>query len=383
MLRYVLMPLLILLAGAGPALAQDFVTTKADHAVIVDYETDPVFYAKRADEPMPPASMSKLMTVAVVLDMIETGTIGPDTPFMVSEKAWRTGGSKMFVLVDTEIPVRNLLEGIVTVSGNDACIVVAENISGSEEAFAELMNEKAKEWGLKESRFANPTGLPDENQVMSPRDLARLTKRLWERYPEYRYLFSIPEFTWSDITQKNRNPLLGVMEGALGMKTGHTEESGYGVVGLAEKDGKKRIVVLGGLESYEARTREGVRMMQIAFSEFDTRTLLTSEAPVGAAEVFAGREPDVPLALDSDLTFTLHRRALDGARARIVYTGPLPAPVKAGAQVGVLKLTMPGEEEREYPLYTTKSVKGLTAKAKIGLGLQKLLTPPNQAVLEQ
>nr|WP_246408724.1 D-alanyl-D-alanine carboxypeptidase family protein [Parvularcula dongshanensis] len=374
------MAALVLLAGT--AQAADAVSTRAREAIIVDYDTGNVLYGKAADEPMQPASMSKLMTVAIVLDLIEQGTITKDTPFEVSENAWRRGGSKMFVLVDTTITVENLLKGIIVDSGNDACVVVAENIAGSEDAFAKLMNVKAKEWGLEQSHFSNPTGLPDPEQLMSPHDLAKLTRRIWERYPDYHYIFGLQEFTWSKIKQTNRNPLLGMFDGALGMKTGHTEETGYGVVGLAERDGKKRILVLHGLESEAARRREADRMMTIAFTEYDTRTFFEPGDVVGEAEVFAGREETVPLMLEAEARFTLHRHSLDGAEATLVYQGPIPAPVKKGEEVGVLKLSMPDEPEREYPVYAAKSVKALSAWSKVGLGLQALLTPPEPDAFE-
>ncbi|MBB4659478.1 serine hydrolase [Parvularcula dongshanensis] len=375
-----LLAALVLLAGT--AQAADAVSTRAREAIIVDYDTGNVLYGKAADEPMQPASMSKLMTVAIVLDLIEQGTITKDTPFEVSENAWRRGGSKMFVLVDTTITVENLLKGIIVDSGNDACVVVAENIAGSEDAFAKLMNVKAKEWGLEQSHFSNPTGLPDPEQLMSPHDLAKLTRRIWERYPDYHYIFGLQEFTWSKIKQTNRNPLLGMFDGALGMKTGHTEETGYGVVGLAERDGKKRILVLHGLESEAARRREADRMMTIAFTEYDTRTFFEPGDVVGEAEVFAGREETVPLMLEAEARFTLHRHSLDGAEATLVYQGPIPAPVKKGEEVGVLKLSMPDEPEREYPVYAAKSVKALSAWSKVGLGLQALLTPPEPDAFE-
>ena len=373
---------LALLAFLAPASAQDFVSSRASQGAILDYGSGQLLWGKGADEAMPPASMSKLMVVAVVLDLMERGTISSDTPFDVSEKAWRTGGSKMFVLVDTQITVENLLRGILATSGNDACVVVAENVAGSTEGFVALMNAKAEEWGLEESRFANVTGLPDENQRMSPRDLAMLAKRLWERYPEHRYLFSIREFTWSEITQANRNPLLATFEGAMGMKTGYTDEAGFSLVGLAERGGETRILVLQGLESAAARRREADRMMRVAFDEYHTHSFASAGDVIAEAEVFAGRAATVPLTLGTDLRFTLHERSLDGAEASIEYPSPIPAPIREGEQVGVLRLTMPGEPEREYPLYAKEGVRTLGATAKIGLGLRRLLTPPDAEVFE-
>lgn len=360
----------------SPTWAQDFVRTPAPQAVIMDADTGEVLWGKAADEPMPPASMSKLMTAAVVLDLIDQGVIADDTPFEVSELAWRTGGSKMFVLVDTTIPVIDLLRGLIVQSGNDAAVVLAENVAGTQEGFVALMNAKAAEWGLDESSFANPTGLPDPGQRMSPRDLGTLTKLIWDRFPEHRAIFSMPEFTWSDITQGNRNPLIGTFEGARGMKTGYTDESGYGVTGLAERGDERRIIVVNGLDSEPARRRAADRLMATAFDEYDTHTFASAGEVLADAEVFAGQAETVPLTIRSDLTFTLHHRSLDGAKARVEYDAPLPAPVREGDRVGVLHLTMPGEEDREYPVYAAEGVKGLSATAKIGLGFEKLLTPP-------
>lgn len=366
----------ILGTPAFAAVERDYVSTRASHAAIMDLATGELLYGKNENEPVPPASMSKLMTVAVVLDLIKQGRLAPDTMFRVSEKAWRTGGSKMFVLVDTRIAVIDLLKGIIVQSGNDACIVVAENIAGGEAAFAELMNARARAWGLEQSHFANPTGLPHPEHRMSMHDLAKLARHIWMTYPEYRDLFGMAEFTWSDITQRNRNPLIGLFEGARGMKTGHTEEAGFGVVGLAERGGEGRIVVVTGLESERQRRIVSLELMETAFDDFDTQTFFERGAIVGAAEVFAGQADRVPLSIDQDVRFTLHRRRLEKAQAEISYRGPLRAPVKQGELVAILKLTIPGQAPREYPLYTAQPVRGLTPLQKIRLGLISLFTPP-------
>lgn len=370
------------LTGGAFAQNENLLTTKATHAVIMDVPTGKVLYGKNADVPIPPASMSKLMTVAVVLDLIKQGKIDLTTPFYVSEKAWRTGGSKMFVLVDTEISVGNLLRGIIVQSGNDACIVVAENIAGSEEAFAELMNARARAWGLDESSFGNPTGLPHPEQRMSMRDLGKLARHIWNEYPEHRDLFSIPEFTWSNITQANRNPLIGAFPGARGMKTGHTEEAGYGVVGLAEVDGEARIVVVAGLDSETQRRRTAIAMMDEAFDAFDTATFFEPGQIVGNALVFAGKDETVPLRIDQQVRFILHNRKIAGAEADLIYDGPLRAPVREGQQAAVLRLSIPGEDVREYPLYTAGDVKGLGFFEKISLGLRALFTPPGAEAVQ-
>jgi D-alanyl-D-alanine carboxypeptidase (penicillin-binding protein 5/6) len=366
----------LLIAPTG-AWAQSYFSTGATHAIIVDHETGNVLFAKNADEPIPPASMSKLMTVAVVLDLIAKGDLTPDSKFRVSEKAWRTGGSKMFVLVDTEIRVEDLLKGVLVHSGNDAAVVIAENVAGSEEAFAAIMNERAREWGLTASSFQNPMGLPDPNQRMSVADIARLARLMWDRFPDYRYLYGIREFTWSDITQGNRNPLLRTFPGADGMKTGHTDESGYGVVGTAERNGQRRFIVVAGLEDERSRAREADRIMGLAFSEFDKRTFFEPGDLVGEAEVFGGLVETVPLTILAPVGFTRHKEELAGAEAKLIYDRPLPAPMRKGEQVAILEISMPNHPTEQYPLYTAERVRELGVVAKMGLGLRILFTPPD------
>ena len=380
----------IVLFSISPVLANDsYISTRADYAVIMDYETGTVLYGKDANTPMPPASMSKLMTLAVVFDLLKQGRLTLDTEFYVSEKAWRTGGSKMFVLVNTKISVRDLIKGIIVDSGNDACIVIAENISspvmglvsqeselGSEAAFAEIMNRKAREWGLLNSSFANPTGLPDPAQRMSPLDLARLARHILTEYEAWYPFFSLEEFTWSDITQSNRNPLLAGFDGADGLKTGHTEEAGYGLVGSATVDGARRIIVLNGLESISDRAREANRVMGLAFSEFRNQTFFRGGDIIGEAGVFMGKDATVPLMIRNDVSFILHKDELAAAKASFRYDGPLRAPVDADQQVGLLRIEIPGREAYDYPLYTTKRVRQIGMFGKISLGLQRMLTPP-------
>ena len=385
-----IIPAVILLFAAAAQADERYFGTRAEYAVILDHETGTVLYDKRANEPMPPASMSKLMTLAVIFDLLAAGDLSLDTEFLVSEKAWRTGGSKMFVLVNTQIKVEDLIKGIIVDSGNDACIVVAENISsgrmgqvtseeelGSEAAFAEIMNRKAREWGLTNSSFANPTGLPDPKQRMSSLDLARLASRIIRDYSSYYDYFSLREFTWSKITQSNRNPLLEAFDGADGLKTGHTEESGYGVVGSAIVDGKRRIIVVNGLESMADRAREARRMIGLAFSEFESSSFFSNGEIVGAADVFMGREETVPLVIRSDVNFILHKEEMKAASARIIYQGPLSAPVDADQQVGLLRVEIPGRDTFDYPLYTAQKVSQIGVLGKMSLGLQRLLTPPS------
>ncbi len=375
---------LVIASVFAPAYAS--VRTKAKIALIMDYESGQILFERDGQRPMAPASMSKLMTIAILFDMIQNGELTLDTKFSVSEAAWRrgqgTGESKMWVLVGDEIALRDLLRGIIIQSGNDAAQVVAENIAGSEEAFAKLMNSKAAAWGLTQSTFANATGMPDPNQKMSARDLALLTRKIIHDYPGLYPIFAEAEFTWSNITQANRNPLLKSFDGADGMKTGHTEKSGYGLVGTAFKDGQRRIIVLNGLESAQSRSREATRLMEQAFDLFDHRIFFTAGTRVGEADVFMGRVDKIGLVVHSEISFLTARTALDQASGEIVYQAPLRAPIDEGEQVAVLRISMPGQEAVEFPLYAEETVREVGFFAKIGFGLRSLLTPPDSDEVE-
>lgn len=366
------------LCCAAPAYAatQPPIETPAKHAIIMDYATGDVLFEKDAEKPTPPASMSKLMTVAIVFERLKAGQLKLSDEFHVSEKAWRMGGSKMWVRVNTEIPLIDLLRGVVIDSGNDACIVIAENIAGSEEAFAELMTKKAREWGLKDSTFSNATGWPDPGQMMSMRDLAVLARKIIHDYPEYYALFSERDFTWEKIHQENRNPLLELFKGADGLKTGHTEESGYGLVGSAVEGDTRRIIVMHGLGSEKERAVEGKRLMNIAFNDFTTKTLYQTGDIVGDAQVFKGEAGAVPLMTKEPVSLILHRSEANDVGATVVYEGPVAAPIAENQQIGYLRVDAGAGEERDYPLYAAKPVKEAGVLGKIMLAAQKLLARP-------
>ncbi|MHA7871796.1 MAG: D-alanyl-D-alanine carboxypeptidase family protein [Hyphococcus sp.] len=353
-------------------------STEADYAVIMDYRTGEILYEKNARTPTAPASMSKLMTVAIVFERLQNGSLQLSDEFDVSEKAWRMGGSKMWVRVDTKITVENLLRGVVVQSGNDACVVLAENIAGSEDAFAELMNRKAREWGLTDSTFANATGWPHENQKMSMRDLAMLTRKIIHDYPQYYALFAEEEFTWEKIRQPNRNPLLDLVDGADGLKTGHTEESGYGLVGSAVRDGERRIIVVNGLESERERATESARLMRIAFNDFTAKAFFSPGDIVGEAAVFKGKQQSVPLMTKENVKMILHRSMLDDAKATVIYEGPVAAPVRQNQQIGLLRIEIAGGEVKEYPLFAGRAVNETGVFGKIGLAAKTLLAKPDK-----
>ena len=366
----------VLFAGAV-ALAQDALTTPAQYAVIMDYRTGEILYEKNARTPTGPSSMSKLMTVAIVFERLKDGSLKLEDTFDVSEKAWREReGSSMWVRVNDKISVLDLLRGVIVQSGNDACIVLAENISGSEEAFAELMNRKAHEWGLTDSTFANSHGKPDPNQKMSMRDLALLSRRIISEHPEYYALFAEREFTWEKIRQANRNPLLGLVDGADGLKTGHTEDAGYGLVGSAVQNGERRIVVVNGLSSERERATESALLLRIAFNDYSTKTFYEPGDIVGEAMVFKGKDKTVPLIAREPVKMLLHRSHLTDAKATVVYTGPVAAPIKENQQIGYLRVSAPNGPAREYALYAGRNVKEAGIWGKIGLAAQRLLAKP-------
>jgi len=350
-----------------PLRAEDF-GTQARNAILVDATTGAVLMAKGSDVPIPPASMSKLMTVNMVFEALKSGRLSLEDAFAVSEKAWKMGGSKMFVRVGDRISVENLLRGTIIQSGNDACIVLAEGLAGSEEDFARRMTQRAQELGLRQSTFRNATGWPAEGHRMSVRDLAKLARHIIETYPEYYPLYSERSFTWEGISQRNRNPLLALDVGADGLKTGHTEEAGYGLVGSAVRNGRRLIVVIAGLPSARERALEAERLLGWGFREFETVDLLTPGAKVGSAAVWIGTEDRVPLMIKEPIKMTTRFGTGRSIRAATVINGPIEAPITKGQQLGVLRLIAPNVAPIEVPLYAAKDIErgGIFDKLKAG-----------------
>ena len=335
------------------------IETKAREAIVLEMETGTVLLDKDADKTMPPASMSKIMTVYLVFERLRDGRLSLDDKLPVSEKAWRKGGSKMFVRVGEEVRVEDLLQGVIVQSGNDACIVLAEGLSGSEEAFAKEMTLKARELGLTNSNFANATGWPDPNHWMTTRDLALLAQRLIRDFPEYYHYFSETEFTYNKIRQHNRNPLLYKSLGADGLKTGHTQEAGYVLTASAVRNGRRVVLVVTGLTSEKERSEESARLMSWAFREFDNYTLFEPGEEVDQAKVWLGSEKTVPLILTDGLKITLSRRARAAMKVKVVYDGPIPAPIQAGDQVARLVVSAPDTQPIEAPLLAGASIERL------------------------
>lgn len=357
------------LALALPAFGQNAgFQTKAPHAVIMDYETGEVLYEKGARAAIAPASMTKIMTADMVFEALKNGTVTPDTEFQVSEEAWRRGGVKsgsstMFLKVKSSVRVEDLLRGIIIQSGNDACIVVAEGLAGSETEFADQMTARAKAIGLESASFRNSTGWPHPEHKISAFDLAQLARHSIKTYPEYYSIYGEKSFTWNEIKQGNRNPLLGKFTGADGMKTGSTEASGYGLVGSAERAGKRRIVVINGLESKSDRADVSLRLMSAAFSQFKIYQLYKSGDVIGDVDVYMGAAEKVKVRIDQNVQAGIFR----GDRAKIssvMMSKPAVAPIAVGDHIADMIISVPGREDKKIALFAAEDIKAKSLFAK-------------------
>ena len=325
------------------------VDTAAKFAVILDHTTGATLLDKDADASMVPSSMTKLMTAYIVYGMLKAGRLKLDQELPVSEKAWRMQGSKMFVGIGSQVKVEDLIRGMIVQSGNDACIVLAEAIAGSEEQFAELMNAKAKELGLQQSNFRNSTGWPDPQHRMSARDIAVVARRLITEFPEYYKYDSEKSFKYNNIDQQNRNTLVQ-KNLADGLKTGHTEEGGYGLVASAERRGRRVIVVLNGMTSMHQRGEEGEKLLEWAFREWENVNLFTAADTVEKIPVDLGTAPTVPLVTGRDVVLTLPRNWRTTLKVSLSYEAPVRAPVQRGSQLGSLAVHGAGVPDTEIPL---------------------------------
>jgi D-alanyl-D-alanine carboxypeptidase (penicillin-binding protein 5/6) len=366
--------LVVLAVAAAPALATaQSIETPARQAFMVDFDTGAVMLDKNSEEPMHPASMSKLMTLYMVFNRLQKKTLSLDDTFVVSEKAWRMGGSKMFVNINSRVKVQDLLHGIIIQSGNDACIVVAEGLSGSESAFSDEMTRVGRDMGLTKSVFKNSTGWPDPDHKMSARDIAVLSKRIIEKFPEYYKFFSETTYTYNRIRQGNRNPLLYGTAGADGLKTGHTEESGYGLAASVVREGRRVILVVNGLSSVKERAQETARLVDWGFSAFRNYALFKSGTTLDSAPVWLGKEETVPLVVNRDVTITLSRKARADLKAKIVYDSAVPAPVNKGAQVARLVISAPEMDTIELPLVAGSDIERLGLFGRMGAAVKHLL----------
>lgn len=352
--------IMLLIIGMVSARAEPF-ATKATEAFVVDVETGTVLLSKNPDRLVPPASLAKMMTMAVVFDAIRSGKLSLEDKFTVSENAWRTGGapsgtSTMFAALKSSIRVEDLIKGVVVQGANDGCIILAEGMAGSEAAFVTLMNERAAALGLSQSRFVNSTGLPADGQQVTMRELVTLARHLASEFPDLYRNYALPEFTWNKITQRNRNPLLGMNIGADGVLTGFTEKSGYAVVGTTVRDGRRVVAALGGMKTDKDRAEEARRLFTWIDTAFRRKQLFAAGRPVGSVPVYGGAQPSVPLRAQGAVGILLPSEGSGKLAARIVYRGPLMAPVEAGAPVGVLHVAVGDEISQETPLFAAESV---------------------------
>lgn len=358
--------------GIFPAVSQTM-QTPARNAFILDLSTNTVLFTKEADVETPPASMSKLMTIYMVFERLKKGSISLDDEFPVSRKAWRKGGSKMFVLVGDKVKVSDLLRGIIIQSGNDACIVIAEALGGTEEAFAAMMTQKARELGMENSRFANATGWPDPDHRMSARDLAKLTQILVTEFPDLYRIFAETTFTYGKIKQGNRNPLLYRDVGADGLKTGHTVAAGYGLTASALRGNRRIILVLNGMKSRRQRSQESLRLLEWAFRSFKPYALYKKDEEVAKADVWLGTAAKVPLIVPETIQLTLPQSGRDKMKVSVRMTNPVAAPIAKGQRLGTLVITVPARKTREWPLVAGQEIKQLGFLGRIGAAIRHVL----------
>lgn len=370
MLR-LLAPLILGFLVALPVQAFD---TRAQAAWVYDMTTDTVLLDKNAHEKLPPASMSKLMTINMLFEALRDGRVRMDEEFAVSSRAKAMGGSTMF-LNETDRPtVEELIKGIVVLSGNDACVVVAEGLAGTEEDFAKKMNERAKTLGLNDSTFANASGWPHPNQRMSMHDLGRVAERLIDEFPEYYGYFALTEFPYdgrSPDNRFNRNPLLHLGIGADGLKTGHTQESGYGIVGSAVQEGRRIVFALTGLTSERERAEEAERVVNWAFREFVQKTVAEKGTRIADADVWLGQSTRVGLVVEEDLELLLPSLAQEKLKANVVYTGPIEAPIEEGQKLAELQIDIPGIPMATVPLVAEQAVPkgGFQSRLRTAFGI--------------
>jgi serine-type D-Ala-D-Ala carboxypeptidase (penicillin-binding protein 5/6) len=344
----------------------------APTAILIEASSGSVLFEKNADELRAPSSMMKLMTAEVVFNAIKKGEVKLTDEYRVSENAWRkggapSGGSTMFAAIHSKIAVDDLLRGAIIQSGNDACMILAEAMAGNERTFAtEMMTKRAREIGLTRSTFGNSNGLPDPANKMTVRELSKLARHIILTYPDFYKLFGEREYTWNKIRQQNRNPLLNSLEGADGLKTGFTKEGGYGMVGSAVQNGMRLIVVINGLEDSDDRASEAKKMLEWGFRNFEARTLFAAQQPVGWAKVFGGESRSVKLTSSEPVKVMVQKNGTDKLIARVVYNGPVRAPVEAGQRVGFVKVWRGANLAMEAPVYAAEPVaRGSTIRRAI------------------
>ena len=353
------------------------IDSSAEFAFVTDFGSGKVLMEKQPDALMKPASMAKIMTVYIAFERIADGSLSLDDTFLISEKAWRKGGSKTFVEVGKEVSVRDLLYGVVVQSGNDAAIAIAEGISGTEEGFAEEMNYVARKLGMENTVFRNSTGWPHLEQHTTARDLNILATALIrefpaDKYPELYPMFAEKDFTYNGIKQGNRNPLVYGTQGADGLKTGHTAESGYGLVGSAHRDGQRVVMVLNGMKSMKQRSSESRRLIDLMFREFKLYRFYDKDQTVDRANVWLGKKNKIDLVLEEPLHLVMARSDRRKMKVSVNWNDPVPAPITAGQAIGTLVLELPSGKTT-YPLLAAENVDGLGMFDRVGEALKYLI----------
>ncbi|MDG4875123.1 D-alanyl-D-alanine carboxypeptidase [Mesorhizobium sp. WSM4935] len=356
-----LLGLVLVLFCAVPASAQLF-ETKAAQAFMIDADTGTVLFAKDPDRPIPPASMAKLMTMEVVFNALKSKRITLDDTFVVSENAWRTGGapsgtSTMFAKLKSAVRVEDLIQGVTVQAANDGCIVLAEGMAGSEANFAAQMTDRARQLGLRKSTFVNSTGLPADGQQTTVRELTMLAVHLWRDYPEFFHYYAQPEFTWNKISQRNRNPLIAMGIEADGFVAGASEQGGYGLVGTVSHNGTRVIAALSGLANDRERAEEARKLLDWGSRSFQKTEIFAKDEVIGEAQVFGGAKSGLALKAKGPVDIFLPIANRDKLTARIVYQGPVPAPVQEGQPVGELRVWIGDTLSQQTPLYAAESVK--------------------------
>ncbi|MDD2761876.1 MAG: D-alanyl-D-alanine carboxypeptidase [Methylomonas sp.] len=357
-----LLSLVLLILMSSPVYAQEVVKpeTSAKQAYVVDFDTGAVLYDKNGTERMPTSSMSKVLTTIVADDALRMGTVTKDQKVVVSEKAWRTEGSRMFLDLNTEVTIDDLLKGIIIQSGNDACVALAEGIAGSEANYVVMMNQKAQEIGMADSHFMNSNGMPDPNHYSTAKDLALLGSYLIRNYAEEYKTYSEKEFTYNNIKQGNRNPLLYRNIGADGIKTGHTEDGGYGLIGSAVAGGRRVVVVINGTDSMQARADESAKLMEWALSSFKNVNMVNKGDVLAEVPVVLSPVRKMTLVSSEGFRMTVPSFAKSGdSKISITYKSPLVAPIKAGDTVGTASLTMPDGTKKEFPVLASADAEKL------------------------
>ena len=358
LILFLFLPGLALAQSATPQAGFD---VKAKQVYLIEAETGTVLFARAEDEAVPAASLAKLMTAATVFKALDAGEITLDTAYPVTEHAWRTGGapsrtSTMFAALKSDVRVEDLIRGVTVQFANDACIILAEGVTGSETAFAERMTQEARALGLAQSTFANPTGLPDPGNKVTMREMVTLARHLQKAYPHHMRYYLEPEFEWNKIKQRNRNPLLALNLGVTGFVTGFSEEGGYSIVAAVNRDGKHLVLAMGGMESDKARIEESRRIIEWALSSFERRTLFRQGETIAEASVYGGDAPRVPLVAGEQVDVFLPKDNSVRLTARVVYIWPVRAPVKPDDTVGALRIWNDKQLLREVPVRTAGAV---------------------------